>query len=152
MAFLVVLWVSALINAVVGFVFGSAVFFVLRNRIAAWISARITEEIESLVRDWVDELKANPQALESFVKPLVSSLAKGSGGGGGVQLDLPTVRLPLVGKVPLPLAMQLLQSFGLGGGGNRSLAPASPAPAPAPENGNLPAPPNAPVKRKKPFV
>ena len=152
MVFLVQLWVSALVNAVFGFVFGSSIFFALRNRIANWISARITEELEELIRDWVEELKANPQALESFVKPLVQSLAKGSGGGGGVQLDLPTVRLPLVGKVPLPLAMQLLQSFGLGGGGNKSMAPASPTPAPAPENGNLPAPPNAPVKRRKPFV
>jgi len=109
------------------------------------------EELEELVRDWVDELKQNPQALESFVKPLVSSLAKGSG-GGGVQLDLPTVKLPILGKVPLPLAMQLLQSFGLGMGNKGSSAPISPAPAPVPENGNMPAPPNTPVKRRKPFV
>ena len=150
MGFLVVLWVSALVNAVVGFVFGSSVFFVLRNRIADWISARITEELEELIRDWVEELKANPQALESFVKPFLQNLAKG--GSGGVQLDLPTVRLPLLGKVPLPLAMQLLQSFGLGMG-NKSLAPSSSSPpAPAPENGNLPAPPNTPIKRRKPFV
>jgi hypothetical protein len=148
---LVVLWVSALVNAVVGFVFGSSVFFVLRNRIADWISARVAEELESLVRDWVEELKQNPQALESFVKPLMASLAKG-GSGGGVQLDLPSVKLPILGKVPLPLAMQLLQSFGLGMG-NKSLAPQSTAPAP--ENGNLPAPPNppnTPIKRRKPFV
>ena len=151
MVFLVQLWVSALINAVVGFVFGSSIFFALRNRIADWISARISEEIESLVRDWVDELKQNPQALESFVNPLMQSLVKGGSGGGGVQLDLPTVKLPLLGKVPLPLAVQLLQSFGLNMG-NKSLAPqASPTPAPAPENGNLPAPPT-PVKRRKPFV
>jgi hypothetical protein len=149
--FLVQLWVSALINAVVGFVFGSSVFFVLRNRIADWISARVAEELESLVRDWVEELKQNPQALEGFVKPLFQSLAKGSG-GGGVQLDLPTVRLPLLGKVPLPLAMQLLQSFGLGMGGNRQTAPTTPTPTPAPENGNMPTPPNTPVKRRKPFV
>jgi len=149
--FLVQLLVSALINAVIGFVFGSSVFFVLRNRIANWISARVVEELEELVRDWVDELKQNPQALESFVKPLVSSLAKGSG-GGGVQLDLPTVKLPILGKVPLPLAMQLLQSFGLGMGNKGSSAPISPAPAPVPENGNMPAPPNTPVKRRKPFV
>ena len=151
MVFLVQLLVSALINAVIGFVFGSSVFFVLRNRIANWISARVVEELEELVRDWVDELKQNPQALESFVKPLVSSLAKGSG-GGGVQLDLPTVKLPILGKVPLPLAMQLLQSFGLGMGNKGSSAPISPAPAPVPENGNMPAPPNTPVKRRKPFV
>jgi len=149
---LVQLWVSALVNAVVGFVFGSSVFFVLRNRIAGWISARVAEELESLVRDWVDELKANPQALESFVKPLVQSLAKG-GSGGGVQLDLPTVRLPLLGKVPLPLAMQLLESFGLGMGGNKMTAPpTTPTPTPTPANGNTPAPPNTPVKRRKPFV
>jgi hypothetical protein len=149
--FLVQLWVSALVNAVVGFVFGSSVFFVLRNRIANWISARVAEEIQSLVSEWVDELKANPQALEGFVKPLLQSLAKG--GSGGVQLDLPTVKLPILGKVPLPLAMQLLQSFGLGMGGNKSLAP--PNPSTAPENGSLPAPPNPPstaVRRKKPFV
>ena len=152
MVFLVQLWVSALVNAVVGFVFGSGVFFVLRNRIADWISARVAEEFESLVRDWVDELKANPQALESFVKPLVQSLAKG-GSGGGVQLDLPTVRLPLLGKVPLPLAMQLLESFGLGMGGNKMTAPpTTPTPTPTPANGNTPAPPNTPVKRRKPFV
>ncbi len=151
MVFLVVLWVSALVNAVVGFVFGSSVFFVLRNRIANWISARVAEEIEELIRDWAEELKSNPQALESFVKPLMQSLAKGSG-GGGVQLDLPTVRLPLLGKVPLPLAMQLLQSFGLGMGGNKMTAPTSPTPSPAPENGSLPNPPSTPVRHKKPFV
>ena len=148
---LVALWVSALVNAVVGFVFGSSVFFVLRNRIASWISARVADEIESLVRDWVEELKQNPQALESFVRPLVQSLVKG-GSGGGVQLDLPTVRLPILGKVPLPLAMQLLQSFGLGMGGNKMMAPSSPTPNPTPENGNMPNPPSTPVRRKKPFV
>ena len=152
MVCLVVLWVSALVNAVVGFVFGSGVFFVLRNRIADWISARVAEEIESLVRDWVDELKQNPQALESFVKPLLQGLVKGSGGGGGVALDLPTVKLPLLGKVPLPLAMQLLQSFGLGVGGNKMQAQASPTSTPMPENGSLPATPNMPVKKRKPFV
>jgi len=146
-----VLWVSALVNAVVGFLFGSSVFFVLRNRIANWISSRVAEELEELVRDWVDELKQNPQALESFVKPLVQNLVKGGSGGGGVQLDLPTVKLPLLGKVPLPLAMQLLQSFGLGVG-NKMTAPASPAPNPAPENGNMPTPPSTPVRRRKPFV
>ncbi len=151
MVFLVQLWVSALVNAVVGFVFGSSVFFVLRNRIANWISARVAEEIEELIRDWAEELKSNPQALESFVKPLMQSLAKGSG-GGGVQLDLPTVRLPLLGKVPLPLAMQLLQSFGLGMGGSKMTASTSPTPSPAPENGSLPNPPSTPVRHKKPFV
>ena len=153
MVCLVVLWVSALVNAVVGFVFGSSVFFVLRNRIADWISSRVAEEVESLVRDWVDELKQNPQALESFVKPILQNLAKGaSGGGGGIQLDLPTVKLPILGRVPLPLAMQLLQSFGLGVGGNKSMASASPTPTPMPDNGSLPAAPNVPVKRRKPFV
>jgi len=149
--FLVVLWVSALVNAVVGFVFGSSVFFVLRNRIANWISVRITEELEELVREWVEEIKANPQALESFVKPLLSSLAKGS--GGGVQLDLPTVKLPLVGKVPLPLAMQILQGLGLGMGG-KTTATTSPAPTPAPQptDGSVSTPPSTPVRRRKPFV
>jgi hypothetical protein len=146
--YLVQLWVSALVNAVVGFVFGSSVFFVLRNRIANWISSRVAEEIESLVTEWVDELKNNPQALENFVKPLFQSLAKGS--GGGVQLDLPTVKLPILGKVPLPLAMQLLQNFGLGMG-NKSNLPA-PAPTSAPENGSVSTPPNTSVKRRKPFV
>jgi len=145
-----VLWVSALVNAVVGFLFGSSIFFVLRNRIANWISSRVAEELEELVREWAEELKQNPQALESFVKPLLQGLAKGSG-GGGVQLDLPTVKLPILGKVPLPLAMQLLQSLGLGMG-NKSTAPASPAPNPAPENGNMPTPPSTPVRRRKPFV
>jgi hypothetical protein len=149
--FLVALWVSALINAVVGFVFGSSVFFVLRNRIASWISARVVDELEEVVREWAEELKANPQALESFVKPIMQSLAKG-GSGGGVQIDLPTVRLPLLGKVPLPLAMQLLQSFGLGMGANKSTAPTTPTPTPTPENGNMPTPPNTPIKRRKPFV
>lgn len=149
MVFLVVLWVSALVNAVVGFLFGSSIFFVLRNRIANWISSRVAEELEELVREWAEELKQNPQALESFVKPLLNNLAKGS--GGGVQLDLPTVKLPILGKVPLPLAMQLLQSLGLGMG-NKSTAPASPAPNPAPENGNMPTPPSTPVRRRKPFV
>jgi len=148
--FLVVLWVSALVNAVVGFLFGSSIFFVLRNRIANWISSRVAEELEELVREWAEELKQNPQALESFVKPLLQGLVKGSG-GGGVQLDLPTVKLPILGKVPLPLAMQLLQSLGLGMG-NKSTAPASPAPNPAPENGNMPTPPSTPVRRRKPFV
>jgi len=147
--FLVVLWVSALVNAVVGFLFGSSIFFVLRNRIANWISSRVAEELEELVREWAEELKQNPQALESFVKPLLNNLAKGS--GGGVQLDLPTVKLPILGKVPLPLAMQLLQSLGLGMG-NKMTAPASPAPNPAPENGNMPTPPSTPVRRRKPFV
>ena len=150
MVFLVVLWVSALVNAVVGFLFGSSIFFVLRNRIANWISSRVAEELEELVREWAEELKQNPQALESFVKPLLQGLVKGSG-GGGVQLDLPTVKLPILGKVPLPLAMQLLQSLGLGMG-NKSTAPASPAPNPAPENGNMPTPPSTPVRRRKPFV
>ena len=149
MVFLVVLWVSALVNAVVGFLFGSSIFFVLRNRIANWISSRVAEELEELVREWAEELKQNPQALESFVKPLLQGLVKGS--GGGVQLDLPTVRLPILGKVPLPLAMQLLQSLGLGMG-NKSTAPASPAPNPAPENGNMPTPPSTTVRRRKPFV
>ena len=149
MVFLVVLWVSALVNAVVGFLFGSSIFFVLRNRIANWISSRVAEELEELVREWAEELKQNPQALESFVKPLLQGLVKGS--GGGVQLDLPTVKLPILGKVPLPLAMQLLQSLGLGMG-NKSTAPASPAPNPAPENGNMPTPPSTPVRRRKPFV
>ena len=149
MVFLVVLWVSALVNAVVGFLFGSSIFFVLRNRIANWISSRVAEELEELVREWAEELKQNPQALESFVKPLLNNLAKGS--GGGVQLDLPTVKLPILGKVPLPLAMQLLQSLGLGMG-NKMTAPASPAPNPAPENGNMPTPPSTPVRRRKPFV
>ena len=151
MVFLVVLWVSALVNAVVGFVFGSSVFFVLRNRIANWISERVAEEIESLVRDWADEIRQNPQALESFVKPFLQNLAKGSG-GGGVQLDLPTVKLPILGKVPLPLAMQLLQSFGLGLGGNKSTAPTSPAPTPTPTDNAGALPPSTPIKRRKPFV
>ncbi|MEM3795025.1 MAG: hypothetical protein QW429_04035 [Thermoprotei archaeon] len=142
--------VSLLISAVFNMLIGGAMVLILRNKIASWISNYVVDEIESLIRDYIEELKENPKAVQEFVGPILSSLSKGSGSSGA--LGIPMVKLPLLGKVPLNVALGLLNNFGL-------LKPQSqPAPTPASQSAqaaSTPAPAQLtpqPQVRRKPFL
>ncbi|MEM3794521.1 MAG: hypothetical protein QW429_01475 [Thermoprotei archaeon] len=141
------LLLSLLISAVFNMLIGGAMVLILRNKIAEWISGYVVDSIQDLIKDYLDELRENPKALQEFINPILSSLSRGSGGSNG--LGVPMVKLPLLGKVPLNVALGLLNNFGL-------LKPQSPPtsapaqPTPAPQAPTQPQP--QPQVRRKPFL
>ncbi|MEM3794531.1 MAG: hypothetical protein QW429_01525 [Thermoprotei archaeon] len=138
------LLLSLLISAVFNMLVGGAMVLILRNKIASWISNYVVSEIELLIKDYLDELRENPKALQEFINPILSSLSKGSNSGA---LGIPMVKLPLLGKVPLNVALGLLNNFGL-------LKPqAQPTPQPqAPTQPQAPPTTQQPPVKRKPFL
>lgn len=72
------------------------------------IQGTIFGMIDSYVETFAKNLEDNPQIASRFMKPLINAAMKEVGGG---QAGEPTIKLPVIGRVPLSLLTPFIGRF-----------------------------------------
>ncbi len=146
-------FLQALLLFVVEGAIGLGGLYLARNKIKQLVSDWVSEALEAYIAELLERIKENPQAFSQEIQPLLQALLKPlakAPANGGLPFE-PSIRLPVVGKVPLSALAQLAQMFA---GKTQS--------APAPQSGSVPAQPaqgvqkpapqNVQVVKKKAFI
>ncbi len=146
-------FLQALLLFVVEGAVGLGGLYLARNKVKQIISDWVSEALENYIAELLERVKENPQAFSQEIQPLLQALfkplAKGAPANGGLPFE-PSIRLPVVGKVPLSALAQLAQMFT----GKTQAAPAPQSGSvPQPAQGvQKPAPQNVVPVKKKAFI
>ncbi len=121
--------------------------YLARGKIKQLVSDWVSEALENYIAELLERVRENPQAFSQEIQPLLQALFKplAKAPANGALPFEPSIRLPVVGKVPLSALAQLAQMFT----GKTQSAPSVPQPA---QGVQKPAPQNVQVMKKKAFI